>query len=103
MGTLKTDKIKIEERFDEALKSGKLKGVETNSNWVEFWYWMTYNNVKILVNGEEFGLDRVGKLSKILTNGETVRTVWSKKRSALKLRLDTKSQQEFKEVMGKND
>lgn len=101
--TLKEDKNRIEKNFREEYASGELKGNETNSNYIEFRYLMKYHNVKIIVDGEVYGLDRVGKLSKILPNIETIRTVCSKLRKELKLKLDIESQQEFKEVMGRDD
>jgi hypothetical protein len=101
--TLKEDKKVIENNFREEYATGELIGNETNSNYVELRYLMKYHNVKIIVDGEVYGLDRVGKLAKILPNIETIRTVCSKLRSELKLEKDIASQQEFKEVMGKNE
>jgi hypothetical protein len=107
----KTDRKTIKAHFQEALDGGFLTGVETNSNYVEFWYWFQFNNLKVTVDGVEYGLhnlgklskilESLGKLSKILESGETVRTEWSKMRSEMKLKLDEESQQEFKEDIDK--
>jgi len=86
MTRLSQNKKTVKEHFEDSLKNGDLTGVEINSNFVELWYWMKFEGVSISVNGVTYGLDRVGKLSKLIESGETVRTVWSKLRSELKLK-----------------
>lgn len=83
--TLKEKISKVWDNLKLALKFGELSGVETNSNFIEFWYWMKYDGMKVTVKGEEFDITKVGKLSKSVTNGETVRTVWSKMRKEMRL------------------
>lgn len=96
----KQNKLKITERLKKALEKGELKGVETNSNYIEFWYWYNFNNVEIWVDGVRYTRAQIGKLSKMVDSGETVRTIWSKIRSNLKKKLDLEAQQKFKEEFG---
>jgi len=98
---LKTDRITIKARFLDELKQDNLTGVETNSNYVEFYYWIKFNNLKVTVDGVEYGLHNLGKLSKILDSGETCRTEWSKIRSEMKLKLELEKEQEFKQEYSK--
>ena len=96
----KHNRLKITKRLEESLESGDLKGIETNSNYIEFWYWYNFNNVEILVDGVRYTRDQIGKLSRMVDSGETVRTIWSKMRSELKKRLDLESQEQFKNEFG---
>lgn len=91
----KQNKLKITERLKKALEKGELKGVETNSNYIEFWYWYNFNDVEVTVNGQKLTRDQIGKLSRMLDSGETVRTIWSKMRSEMKKKLDIEAQQKF--------
>lgn len=91
----KHNKLKITERLEKALEKGELKGVETNSNYIEFWYWYNFNNVEIWVDGVRYTREQIGNLSKSVDSGETVRTIWSKMRSEKKKKLDLESQQKF--------
>lgn len=93
---LKEKITKVWNNLKLALKFGELSGVETNSNFIEFWYWMKYDGMKVTVKGEEFDITTVGKLSKFVTNGETVRATWSKMRREMKLQQDLDAQKDFK-------
>ncbi len=89
--SLRDKVVTVEANLREALKNGEISENDINSNFIEFWYWKKFNNITILIDGQERGL---GYLSHKLESGETVRTVWSK----IRHEKDKKMEQEYKQV-----
>lgn len=76
------------------LKEGIIKPDTIATNFVVTEYLKRFDNVKILVNGEEHGS---GWLVKNITNFETIRVTWARLRN----QKGYDRAQEYKEALGK--